>query len=256
MHFPLRPLKILFLIVASSFLFTGCATTKSAQYQDPFEKTNRGLYSFNEGVDKVILKPSGQAYAYVMPDILEEGVGNFFDNLSYPNTVVNQFLQGKGEEGLVGLGRFGLNSTLGIGGIFDVATGIGLKADREDFGQTLSAWGVGSGPYIVVPVLGGTTLRDGVGQVAALPLLPQNWVGNGGNLVIGLAAGSAVETSASLLEARKLVTGDRYLFTRDAYLQRRQFLIADGVQDEEDPFLDDASDDAFSDDVESPDIVE
>jgi len=246
MYSPLKLLKILAFIAIGSILLTGCATAPTQQFQDPFENTNRDLYKFNEGVDKVVLKPAGQAYAYVMPDILEEGVGNFFDNLSYPNTVINQFLQGKGEEGLAAIGRFGVNSTLGIGGIFDVASGIGLKADREDFGQTLSAWGVGSGPYLVVPVLGGTTLRDGVGQIAALPLLPQNWGGNGGNLVLGLAAGSAVETSASLLDARKLVTGDRYLFTRDAYTQRRQFLIADGVQEEEDPFLDDFEDDAES----------
>jgi len=243
MFLPLKLLKVILLITMSGFLFTGCATSPNAQYQDPFENTNRQIYKFNEGVDKVVLKPAGQAYAYIMPDIVEEGVGNFFDNLSYPNTVVNQFLQGKPGEGLTALGRLGLNTTIGIGGIFDVASGIGLKADREDFGQTLSAWGVGSGPYLMVPVLGGSTLRDGVGQVAALPLLPQNWVGNGQTLVLGLAAGSAVETSASLLDARELVTGDRYLFTRDAYLQRRQFLISDGVQEEEDPFLDDDIDD-------------
>ena len=242
-----RFLNFVFLIIASAFVLTGCATAPDAQFADPLENTNRQIYGFNEGVDKVILKPAGQAYAYVMPDILEEGVGNFFDNLSYPNTVVNQFLQGKPGEGLTALGRLGVNTTIGIGGIFDVASGLGLRADQEDFGQTLSAWGVGSGPYLVAPIIGGVTLRDGVGQIAALPLLPQNWVGNGQTLVLGLAAGGAVETSASLLEARKLVKGDKYLFTRDAYLQRRQFLISDGVQEDEDPFLDDFSDDDFSD---------
>ena len=250
MYFPLKSFKIIPLIIVGSVLLTAFATNPNQQFQDPFEKANRQIYGFNQGLDEVILKPAGQAYAYVTPDIVEEGVGNFFDNLSYPNTVVNQFLQGKPDEGVVALGRLALNSTLGIGGIFDVASGMGLKADQEDFGQTLSAWGVGSGPYIVAPILGGSTLRDGVGQVAALPLLPQNWVGNGGNLVIGLAAGGAVETSASLLEARKLVTGDKYLFTRDAYLQRRQFLISDGVQEEEDPFLDDFSDDEESSPVD------
>ena len=243
MYLPLRLFKVIALIIAGSFLLTACATNPSQQYQDPFEKTNRKIYGFNEGVDKVILKPAGQAYAYVTPDIVEEGVGNFFDNLSYPNVFVNQFLQGKVQQGLSGLGRFGVNSTVGIGGIFDVASGIGLQAEEEDFGQTLATWGVGTGPYLTMPILGGTTLRDGVGQIAALPLLPQNWVGNGGNLVIGLAAGSAVETSASLLDERELITGDRYLFVRDAYLQRRQFLVSDGVQEEEDPFLDDFSDD-------------
>jgi len=239
MYVPLRLVRALILSFIALAALSACATAPHAQFQDPFEKTNRQIYAFNQGVDKVLLKPAGQAYAAVTPDIVEEGVGNFFDNLSYPNTVVNQFLQGKAGEGFTGLGRLGLNTTLGIGGIFDVASGLGLKADSEDFGQTLSAWGVGSGPYIVTPIFGGFTLRDSAGQAAALPLLPQNWVGNGQNLVIGLAAGGAVETSASLLEARKLVTGDKYLFTRDAYLQRRQFLIADGVQDLEDPFLDD-----------------
>jgi len=241
MYLPLRLLKVTASIAAGGFLLTACATNPSQQYQDPFENINRQVYAFNEGVDKAILKPAGQAYAYVLPDVLQDGVSNFFDNLSYPNVVVNQFLQGKMLQGLAGLGRVGLNTTVGIGGIFDVATDVGLKAEQEDFGQTLATWGVGSGPYLTVPVLGGTTLRDGVGQIAALPLLPQNWVGNGGNLVVGLAAGSAVESSASLLEARKLVTGDRYLFVRDAYLQRRQFLVSDGVQEEEDPFLDDFS---------------
>lgn len=246
MYMPLRSFQVTLIVIAASFTITGCATSANSQYQDPFEKTNRQIYKFNEGLDKAILKPSGQAYAYVMPDLLEDGVGNFFDNLTYPNVFINQFLQGKGDEGLAGIGRFALNSTLGLGGIFDVATDIGLAADQEDFGQTLSVWGVDSGPYLVAPIIGGVTLRDGVGQVAALPLLPQNWVGNGGTLVLGLAVGSAIETSASLLEARKLVTGDKYLFTRDAYLQRRQFLIADGIQVEEDPFLDDFASDEES----------
>jgi len=239
MYVPLRLLRAIVLTFTAIAALSACATAPQKQFQDPFEKTNRQVYAFNQGVDKVLLKPAGQAYAAVTPDIVQEGGGNFFDNLSYPNTVVNQFLQGKVGEGFAGIGRFGLNTTLGIGGVFDVASGLGLKADREDLGQTLSAWGVGTGPYIVTPIFGGFTLRDSAGQVAALPLLPQNWVGNGQGLVIGLAAGGAVETSASLLEARKLVTGDKYLFTRDAYLQRRQFLIADGVQDAEDPFLDD-----------------
>ena len=208
MYLPLRLLKFTASIAAGGFLLTACATSTSQQYQDPLENTNRQIHAFNEGVDKAILKPAGQAYDYVLPDVLQEGVGNFFDNLNYPNVVVNQFLQGKMLQGLAGLGRIGLNTTVGIGGIFDVATGAGLKAEQEDFGQTLAVWGVGSGPYLTVPLLGGATLRDGVGQIAALPLRPQNWVGGGGNLRLGLTAGGAVESSASLLEARKLVTGD------------------------------------------------
>ena len=239
MYTSLNVIKIIIIIIVTSLVITGCATNPDYQYQDPFEKTNRQIYKFNEGVDKVVLKPAGQAYTYVMPDLLEEGVGNFFDNLTYPNVFLNQFLQGQVGEGLAGFGRFGVNSTLGIGGIFDVASGLGLNADEEDFGQTLATWGFESGPYLMFPIFGGATLRDGVGQLTTIPLAPQTWVGNGTAIVLGLGAGSAIDTSASLLDARKLITGDRYLFVRDAYIQRRQFLIADGAIEEEDPFLDD-----------------
>jgi phospholipid-binding lipoprotein MlaA len=207
------------------------------QYQDPYEGFNRQVYSFNEGLDKVILKPVAQGYTAVAPEPVEQGVGNFFDNLAYPTTIINQFLQGKVGDGFTGLARFGFNSTLGIAGIFDVATGMGLERQREDFGQTFAKWGFGSGPYIVVPVMGGMTLRDGIGNVAAIPTTPDYWLEDD-DARLGLTVGRIIDTSASLLDERELITGDRYLFVRDTYMQRRQFQITDGAQTGDDPFLD------------------
>lgn len=219
-------------------LLTGCSTVSDKQYLDPFENTNRGVHAFNEGFDEVVLTPVSKAYVAVTPDPVEKGVSNFFDNLGYPSVVLNQFLQGKVGDGFEGIGRFGINSTLGLFGLFDVATEMGLEAKQEDFGQTFAAWGFGSGPYVVSPFIGGTTLRDGIGNIATIFTNPGFWINESG-APLGLFAGATIDTSAQLLEERELVPGDSYLFLRDSYLQRRQFLIADGAVVEDDPFLDD-----------------
>ncbi|MEL6687594.1 MAG: VacJ family lipoprotein [Pseudomonadota bacterium] len=225
-------------LVLMAVLSTACSTVSAKQYTDPFENTNRSVHAFNEGFDDAILTPVSKAYVAVTPDPLEKGVSNFFDNLGYPSVVINQFLQGKVGEGFEGIGRFGINSTLGLFGLFDVASDLGLEAKQEDFGQTFAAWGFGSGPYVVSPLIGGTTVRDGIGGIATIFTNPGTWIGESG-AALSLFAGATIDTSAQLLDERELIPGDSYLFLRDSYMQRRQFLIADGAVVEDDPFLDD-----------------
>ncbi len=217
-------------------LLAGCSTLAEQQYQDPYEGLNRKIYNFNEGLDRAILNPVSRGYSHIAPDPVEKGVSNFFDNLFYPTVVLNQFLQGKIGDSFDGVFRFAINTTLGIGGLFDVASGLGLEAKEEDFGQTFAKWGFGSGPYIVVPVLGGFTLRDGFGGVAEIPTNPVFLLEAEAQLALGV--GSGIDESTQLLDARDLIKGDKYLFVRDAYVQRREFLINDGAIAEADPFLD------------------
>lgn len=232
-----NPTGLMVIAILTLFL-GGCSTVEGLQYQDPFENTNRSIHGFNEGFDEAVLVPVSKAYVALTPDPVEKGVSNFFDNLGYPSVVINQLLQGKIGDAIEGVGRFGINSTVGVLGLFDVATDMGLEAKQEDFGQTFAAWGFGSGPYMVTPVLGGTTLRDGIGDIATIFTNPGFWINESG-APIGLFAGASIDTSARLLDERELIKGDSYLFLRDSYLQRRQFLIDDGAVVEDDPFLDD-----------------
>ncbi|WP_306253119.1 VacJ family lipoprotein [Parvularcula sp. IMCC14364] len=215
---------------------TACSTLPEDQYVDPYEGWNRKVYNLNDDLDKAVVKPVTQVYVAVTPDPVEKGVSNFYDNLLYPTVALNQFLQGKVEEGFRDMTRFTLNSTLGVVGIFDVATTLGLPEEEEDFGQTFAKWGVGTGPYVVLPVMGGMTLRDGVGRAASMPVNPAFYLEDA-EARFGLGAGAAIDTSAQLLEARDLIKGDGYLFVRDTYVQRREFLVNDGSTQEEDPFL-------------------
>lgn len=226
------------MLAAVTLMTTGCSTLSEAQYQDPFERTNRAVHGFNEGLDKAVLTPVTKGYLAITPDPIEKGVSNFFDNIGYPSIVVNQFLQGKVGDGLEGVGRIGVNSTLGVLGVFDVATDMGLEAKKEDFGQTFAKWGFGSGPYLVSPLMGGSTLRDGIGRTVTIVTNPGIWINEAGT-PMALFAGTTLDTSARLLDERELIQGDSYLFLRDGYMQRRQFLISDGAVVEDDPFLDD-----------------
>ncbi len=228
--------KTLCVAILAAFVMTGCSSLPEHQYSDPYERWNRKVYNFNDGVDRTIVKPVSQVYVAVTPDPLEKGVSNFYDNLFYPTVALNQFLQGKFGDGFRDVTRFTLNTTLGVVGIFDVATAAGLPPTQEDFGQTFAAWGVGSGPYLVVPLMGGMTLRDGIGRAASMPVNPAFYIEDA-EARFGLGIGGAIDTSAQLLEARDLVKGDAYLFVRDTYMQRRAFLISDGASQEEDPFL-------------------
>ena len=196
--------------------------------KDPFEGINRVFYSFNNGIDTYFLKPLAQGYRFVTPDMLEVGVSNFFSNLLEIRNVVNSSLQIKGDKALHHTGRFIINSTFGLFGLLDLAQQMGLeKTDGEDFGQTLGRWGVGSGPYIVLPFLGPSTFRD----TASIPIDtytdPVAYVGHFESR-LSLSTGRLIDTRANLLDTEKLLSGDRYIFIRDAYLQRRHFLVKDG----------------------------
>ena len=216
---------------------SGCATTApiSGDPSDPWEPTNRSFYAFNDAVDRALLEPAANLYLK-LPGGVRESVHNFLDNAAYPGTVLNQILQGKFEPAMEGTARFVFNTTLGIGGLFDVATGMGLKRQEEDFGQTLAVWGSGEGNYIHYPVLGPNSVRDTPGivvgaltdvltYVAALPLALLEIVDNRANL-------------ASAARIRDESAFDPYVFTREAYRQRRTFLVYDG-----NPPLDDFEED-------------
>ena len=216
---------------------SGCATTApiSGDPSDPWEPTNRSFYAFNDAVDRALLEPAANLYLK-LPGGVRESVHNFLDNAAYPGTVLNQILQGKFEPAMEGTARFVFNTTLGIGGLFDVATGMGLKRQEEDFGQTLAVWGSGEGNYIHYPVLGPNSVRDTPGivvgaltdvltYVAALPLALLEIVENRANL-------------ASAARIRDESAFDPYVFTREAYRQRRTFLVYDG-----NPPLDDFEED-------------
>ena len=214
-------------------LSAGCATIDNP---DPYEGMNRSVMAFNDGADRMVLKPLAKGYMNVTSAPVRSSVTNFYDNFAYPITIINQFLQGKVRYGFSDLGRFLTNSTLGILGLFDVATGFGLEYHDEDFGQTLGVWGVESGAYLVIPLWGPVTTRSGVGDIASFYTHPVQYIDEDA-IRYGLFAGWAIQTRASLLEAEDLVIGDRYVFIRDVYLQRREFLVNDG-EIEEDPFLD------------------
>ncbi len=220
----LKRISMLVLAVAIS----GCATARNPQ--DPFEGYNRAMFSFNDGVDRVAIKPVATVYRDVVPQFVQTGIGNFFGNLGDVWTAVNNLLQGKVEDGLNDFMRVAVNSTLGFGGLLDIGSEAGLQKHREDFGQTLGRWGVASGPYVVLPLLGSSTLRD----TAATPLdfygdpwtykEPSN-VRNMGTAVRLIDLRASVLSASSLIEDAAL---DRYEFVRDAYLQRRQSRIYDG----------------------------
>lgn len=220
------------LLVVLSLVLCGCAAApgRTAADDDRWENFNRGVYSFNDAVDRGALKPAAKGYKKVTPGWFRRGVGNFFANLDYPATIVNQFLQGKGVTGLKDTGRFLLNSTLGIGGLFDVATPVGLEAHDEDFGQTLAVWGVNSGPYVNLPMFGPSTLRDAPSRVFDFFLDPLTnadipWEAEWGQRVLDV-----VHTRAELLTLDPTLERafDPYAFIRDAWLQRREFEIFDG----------------------------
>lgn len=225
-------LLLLFLI-----LLTGCAQT--GKIKDPLEPMNRKVHSFNNFFDRWLLKPVAKGYVVVVPKPARSGVSNFLDNLLYPTVIINQFLQGKGKTGGRDTARFLTNTTLGIGGLFDVASRWGLDKHDEDFGQTFAVWGLPSGPYLVLPFFGPSTPSNAVGDVIGLYYTYPPTYLNDDTLRWSLFGLRVVDSRARLLTSEKMVTGDRYLFIRDAYLQRRQFLIRDGEPQETDPFLDD-----------------
>lgn len=223
--------KPLLLALGLSYLMPLSSVAQDEQppaNSDPWQGFNRAMFSFNDTLDRWFLKPLARGYTFVMPDPLEKGVSNIFSNVLEVPNVINGVLQGDFKGAGHDTGRLLVNTTLGIGGLLDVAKYMNLPADeREDFGQTLAVWGVGQGPYLVLPFLGPSTVRDGVGKPIDWYTDPTNYIEHvpTDNTVKGI---SLLNTRAELLPLEKNLTGDKYVFIRDVYLQRRDYLIHNG----------------------------
>lgn len=204
----------------------------NADEQDPWVGYNRFMFSINETVDAYTLKPLAQGYQAVTPQPVEDGISNVFRNIGDVRNLANNLLQGKLHDAGVDTSRLIVNTTFGILGLFDVATRMGLQRNDEDFGQTLGAWGLGSGPYVVLPLLGPSTVRDAFGRVPDSMLAATAHIDHvpTRNVVIGV---DAINLRASLFKAERMVSGDKYTFIRNAYLQNREFKVRDGqVEDD------------------------
>ncbi len=230
----------LIIIAVAALIFTSMAHS-AGQYedQDPIEGFNRAMFSFNEQADKYILKPVAKAYRYVTPDLVNQGITNFFNNLEEVETFVNSLLQGKLHNATVTLNRLIYNTTFGLGGLIDVATVFGLHNDEEDFGQTLAVWGYENSSYLVLPLLGPTTVRDGMARFVDGYFEPLNHIDHVHRDERLIAMGlKIVDKRASLLGGENLFVGtDSYQFVRSAYFQNREFVINDG--NVRDPFAED-----------------
>ena len=220
------------LLLFSSFI-------SSEEVSDPFEDINRLTFEINEALDEVIARPTANFYSK-FPTPIKKGVTNLFDNLEEINTSVNQALQGKPLTALNDISRFVINSTIGIAGIFDVATAMGLKRHEEDFGQTLAVWGVPAGPYVMLPVLGPHTVRDLLGRPVS-SFLSVTFHMTESDVNFGLNMIDALETRERLLEVESLLSGDKYYFVRDSYIQYLDYEIKDGINVQDD-FADDMDD--------------
>lgn len=213
------------------------AVSAAADPADPWEGFNRGVFRFNESVDRYVAKPVAKGYQAVTPKVVDDAVTRVFNNLTSPITIINQLLQGKPREAGRQTARLIFNSTFGIAGILDVANRMGVPRQKEDFGQTLAVWGLNSGPYVVLPLLGPSTVRDTGGRVVDSGADPRTYFNEEARWAT--TALDIVDTRADLLSAERVIEGDRYTFIRDYYLQQRAFAIADG-KIEKDEFLDDA----------------
>lgn len=210
-------------------LLSGCASTKGDP-KDPFESFNRSMFKFNDAVDEAALKPAATAYKRVLPSFVQTGINNFFGNLSDVWTAANNLMQGKGEQGMSDVTRVALNTTFGLAGLLDIASEAGLRKHNEDFGQTMGYWGMPSGPYVVLPLLGPSTLRDTAGL--PLDIAADPWHRNTGDAVRNYGTVlRVIDQRAVVLDASNLLEEaalDRYVFIRDGYLQRRQGQVFDG----------------------------
>lgn len=222
-------------LVAATVLASGCASVQHPNPADPLEGFNRQVFKFNDGLDRAVMQPVAKSYKWAVPQPARDMVTNFFSNMGDVKNLANNLLQGKITAATQDLMRLAMNSFLGIGGLVDFATPAGLPKHEEDFGQTLGVWGVPSGPYLVLPLFGPSTLRDAPAMVADMEISPTAyidpvWVRN------SLYGVNVVNTRANLLGATDLLSQaalDKYSFTRDAYLQRRKYLISGGNASEQ-----------------------
>jgi len=225
--------------VVAITLLSGCASLPDSTERDPrdrLEPYNRAVFRFNQALDRTVARPIAVGYTKITPRPVRLGVSNFLANFSYPVVVVNDLLQAKPAPFARDTARFLVNTTVGIGGLFDPATSWGLEANNEDLGQTFGRWGVPPGTYLMLPILGPATVRDGIGEVGDLFLEPRTYISNS-NVSLGLTGLDLVDTRAGLLDTDAVLNGvfDPYAFVRNTYLQRREYLVHDGNVSDDEP---------------------
>ena len=229
----MRSIKGLLALLVATLIAAGCATIPpdaGKNPSDPWEVYNRNVFEFNERADAYVIRPLAEGYTKGIPEPVRDCVGNIFRNLGDIGNALNNLLQGKAYEATSDICRIAINSTVGLLGCFDMASKVGLARSSEDFGQTLGKWGVGPGPYFVLPLLGPSTVRDSFGRVADTYTDPVSKINYDAYLVAAEAL-RVIDLRAGLLQASRLLEGaalDKYQFVRDAYLQRRRNLIYDG----------------------------
>ena len=232
-HFILNAKSILLILL---LVTTGCATTNSMSEDfnpdDPYEKSNRKVFEFNNKIDKLLLRPVTNFYDEATPEFAQTSITNFFANLDDIRISINNLLQGNVVESMSDITRFFINSIFGLGGFFDVASEMGLEKHSEDFGQTLGKWGAKPGPYLMLPFLGPSTTRDAftfVGDTALAPALSLD--DNAAR--VGLISLDLINTYSAFTGIADIESKDQYAFLRDAYLERRKYEINDGLSEED-----------------------
>jgi len=228
-YWPVSPMNLSPYFLVLSMVLPGMSAwcEEERENVDPWEPMNRRIFAFNETLDKYALLPVAKGYRFVMPDPAERSVSNFISNVYEFNSFFNSLLQGRPGNAMQSAGRFLVNTTVGLGGLFDVATPMGIEHSRADFGQTLYTWGFESGPYLMLPVFGPHTVRSTAGYFAdTYSSIPALYLDGAWPYVFWTI--EAVDIRANLIKADELVTGDRYIFIRNAYLQRQAYFLSGG----------------------------
>ena len=221
-------------------IFVVSNNTFSEEIHDQFEDFNRITFNINDSLDNKIAKPVAVVYGDITPQFIQNRITRFFNNLAEIDTFINQALQGKPKLAINDFGRFAINSSIGLFGFFDVATKMGLEAHDEDFGQTLGVWGVPDGPYLMLPIIGPSNARDIMSRPIS-SFLSGTFAMTDTDVKLTLTALDALETRERYLDFEAMITGDRYTFVKDAYVQSRDYEIFDGEMTEDD-FLEDMDD--------------
>ncbi len=215
------------------FVLSSCSTTGNSK-NDPLEPMNRAIFGFNEIVDDNIFEPVAKTYKYITPDPIETGVSNFFSNVGEVSTIANDVFQFKFKQAGYDFLRFSINTTIGVFGIFDVASSMGLEKNKEDFGQTLGYWGLPQGPYLVLPFFGSSSFRDAPGLYADRQISPIEQLHNKEELALDTL--NVIDKRAKLLRATQILdtaAKDKYIFIRESYLQKRESMVRDGESEED-----------------------
>ncbi len=217
------------IILILAFVVGGCSGTRTAETNDPHEPINRKMYAFNDSIDKNFVEPVAKTYVEATPEPIREAITNFFDNITYLNTIANDLLQGKIKQFFQDSGRFVVNSSVGVGGLFDPAAKLGLKKNEEDLGQTFGVWGAEQGAYLTLPFLGPSSYRDASAPIMGMLLNPITYFAM--PVTVPAALVNALNTRANLLDATRIrdqAALDPYTFVREAWRQQREYQIYDG----------------------------